>query len=425
MMKTLLAIALLLTPSFALGAEPFARATVEAGSDIVPGQQVRVDVDIYVPDFFTSPPQFPLFDLPNALVTLPEKRSENLTQTIDGVQYAGIRKTYAVVPQVSGTFTLPQFGVEFGYSSEGKLTKATVNIPSVSFTVGGSAGQGQQVTFAASDLTVEQAFDRDARSMKVGDALTRTITITAQNTQAIMIPPLDPGIVSGLRRYENAPAIQDGIDVGRDTASSRTETYVYTADKEGSFVIPAVSYTWFDISSHDSKSASLPAMTVNVSAAHTTSTAIEPVLEDAPRPLPHVSRQRIATAILSLLALAALVWIGGRLLPALESRFRLAKERYHASHGSRLKAVRRTIATGSEMEIYAQLVDWSRKLGHRTLDDWLRDAPDELRSQIDILSRTLFSSAGGTIDRTKLATTIDFRKADAPVMETGLPPLNP
>ncbi|KRB55371.1 hypothetical protein ASE04_05070 [Rhizobium sp. Root708] len=424
-MKLLPAVFLFSAPALAFSAEPFARATVEASNGIVPGQQVRVDIDVYVPDFFTSPPQFPLFDLPNALVTLPAERSENLTQTVDGVQYTGIRKTYAVVPQASGTFTLPQFGVEFGHSSEGKETKATVNIPSVSFTVGGSTAKQQEVTFAATDLTVEQAFDHDARSMKVGDALTRTITITAQNTQAMMIPPLDPGTVPGLHRYENAPVIQDGIDVGRDTASRRTETYVYTADKEGSFVIPAASYTWFDVSSHESKSASLPAMTVNVTAAGTASAAIKPVLEEAPRPLPHVNRQRIAIIILSLLALAAFAWIARKMLPVLGGRLSLAKDRYHSSHGYRLKLLRRTIATGSEMEIYAHLAQWSRSLGYRSLGDWLRDAPDELRSQIDMLSARLFKSADETIDRTKLATAVDFTKADTVLIESVLPPLNP
>ncbi|OCJ02542.1 hypothetical protein A6U87_19330 [Rhizobium sp. AC44/96] len=425
MMKLILSIVLLLAPSIAWSAEPFARATVEDGDGIVPGQQVRVDVDIYVPDFFTSPPQFPLFDLPNALVTLPAERSQNVTQTIDGVQYSGIRKAYAIVPQVSGAFTLPEFAVEFGYSVQGKPEKATVTVPSVSFAVKGSPAQGEQAALAASNLTVEQAFDHDARSLKVGDALTRTITITAQNTQAMMIPPLDAGTVTGLRQYENAPAIQDGIEVGRDTASRRTETYIYTADNEGSFVIPAVSYAWFDISSHESKSASLPAVTVDVSAAAASSTGIKPVLEEPQHPLPHVNRQRIAIAILSLLAVAALVRIGFKLFPALAARLRSARERHRSSHGYRLKLLQQTIQNGSEAEIYASLAAWSRRLGYRTLAEWLRGAPEELKSQVDILARTLFKAAGSKIDRTKLAAAVDFRTADAPVVNPVLPPLNP
>ena len=426
MMRLLLVIASLLVPSIAFGADPFARATLENSDGIVPGQQLLVDVDIYVPDFFTTPPQFPLFDLPNALVTLPAERSQNLTETIDGVQYTGIRKTYAVVPQISGTFTLPEFSVEFGYSSAGQQGKASVMVPSVSFTVEGSPNnEEQQVSFAATNLTLEQTFDRDAKSLKVGDALIRTITITAQNTQAMMIPPLEVGTASGLRQYEKSPAIEDGIELGRDTASRRTETYEYTADKEGSFVIPPISYTWFDVANRQTKTASLPSIAITVTAASSSGTAIKPVLDGTPQQPPHIKRQKIAIAIAMVLAFAALLWIGAKIFPALKTRIDSAKERRHASYGYRLRQLRQTIKDGSEMEVYSAVLDWSRTLGYRNLMDWLRDAPEGVRSEIDTLSQKLFKPAGGTFDRKKLAASIDFRKVDHFERKTGLPPLNP
>ena len=85
-MRLVFLLFLLLAPLQALAAEPFARATVDDSGDIVPGRQVYVTVDVFAPDFFTSPPQFPLFDLPNALVTLPDERAQNILQTVDGVQ---------------------------------------------------------------------------------------------------------------------------------------------------------------------------------------------------------------------------------------------------------------------------------------------------------------------------------------------------
>ncbi|MFS2151687.1 BatD family protein [Rhizobium sp. Rhizsp42] len=425
MRKAILFAALLAVPSFAHGAEPFVRTTVEGTGAIVAGQQVLVDVDVYVPDFFTSPPQFPLFDLPNALVTLPDVRSQNLTETIDGVQYTGIRKTYAIVPQVSGAYTSPAFGIEFGRASDGKQTKATVNAPAVSFDVKAVAGEEQQVTFAASNLVVEQSFDPDARSMKVGDALTRMISITAQDTQAMMIPPLDPGDVVGLHRYENAPAIQDGIALGRNTASRRTETFVYTAEREGAFVLPEVSYSWFDVSSHESKSASLPAMTINVSAALSSTAEIKPVLEDAPRPLPYVQRQKAAIAIVLLLAVSGLLWIGYRALPTIRSRIDRARERRRSSYSHCLKELRKTILTAPEMEVYNALQQWSRHLGFRTLEMWARAGSAELSSQVETLSRKLFKQEGGNFDRKALASAVDVRKTAGVVNQCRLPPLNP
>jgi hypothetical protein len=91
MMKWLPLLASLLTsPSYAAG--PFARASIEATEGIVPGQQIRLIVEVFAPDFFTAPPEFPLFDIPNALVTFSADRAQNMVQTIDGQQYSGIRK---------------------------------------------------------------------------------------------------------------------------------------------------------------------------------------------------------------------------------------------------------------------------------------------------------------------------------------------
>lgn len=424
MMRFVLTILSLLVPSLAWAAEPFVRATVEDDGKIVPGQQVRVDVDVLTPDFFTSPPQFPLFDIPNALVTLPEERSQNLTETIDGMQYSGIRKAYLVVPQVSGTFIVPEVQIEFGYSVGGKPARGAVKMPPVSFAVAAPASGGQPITFAASNLTIEQSLDPVAPSLKVGDALVRTITVTAGDTQAMMIPPIDVGTVAGLRQYLKPPKIEDGVDSGREAVSRRTETYVYTAEKDGSFVLPAVSYVWFDVESHAMKTATLSSATVSVSAV-ASETAIKPVLDEKPQPSPHVARQRIALAIALALAAAALLWLACRLQPRLARYLREARERHHASYTSRLKQLRTTILSGTEAEIYVGLHEWSRTLGYRTLNDWLRDGPDRLNRQVDNLSRVMFRSGGESIDRQAMAADVDFRHQTRKTGASALPPLNP
>jgi hypothetical protein len=425
MMKFLPGVFLLLLPALAWGAEPFARATVQDKGKIVPGQQVRVDVDHFEPDFLTSPPQFPLFDVPDALITLPEERTQNISETIDGVQYSGIRKSYAVVPQAPGKFVLPKIDIGLGYSVDGKPTRATVRVPSVSFNAGEASGAaGQRVIFAASDLTIEQAFDPTAPSLKVGDALVRTITVTAENTQAMMIPPVGVGTVSGLRQYQKQPKIKDGIPVGRETASRRTETYVYTADREGSFTIPAVSYDWFDVARHEQTSASLPSITVAVSPAVAT-TPIKPVLDDVRRHAPHVVRQKVALAIMGLLAAMGVLWACLRIWPVINSLLQNAHLKHQASHGYRLKRLRQLIRSGSEQEIYNGLQTWSRSLGNGTLEEWVRFGPADLQRQVDILSQKLFRSGRAEIDRERLAAVVDYCRPARLDASPVLPPLNP
>jgi hypothetical protein len=215
--------------SVGFAAEPFARATIEETGRIVPGQQVQISVDVFVPDFFTSPPQFPLFDLPNAIVTLPDDRAQNMVETIDGVQYAGIRRTYAVIPETSGTFTLPPAVITLGYSQEGKPVAGQATLPAKSFIVEATPGGGTaSLAFAASDLTIKQSFDRDPTTLTIGDALVRTITVFAENTQAMMMPAVPIAASTGLKQYLKPPKIADGVQAeDRTTGSTRTETITY------------------------------------------------------------------------------------------------------------------------------------------------------------------------------------------------------
>ena len=98
---------LLVVPTALWAADPIIRAQVVTQQPIVAGQQIQIQVDVLAPNFFLSPPQFPLFDLPNAVVTLSDARAQNMTETVDGETYAGIRRIYLVTPQLAGTFTLP------------------------------------------------------------------------------------------------------------------------------------------------------------------------------------------------------------------------------------------------------------------------------------------------------------------------------
>lgn len=422
-MRAICFIAILLLPLQALAAEPFARATLEDGGRIVPGQQVYVTVDVFAADFFTSPPQFPLFDLPNALVTLPEERRQNLVQTIDGTQYSGIRQRYAIVPEAPGTYTLPAIEIELGYSADGKVTHAIARTDPVSFSA--QAGPGTSATFAARNVIVGQTFDRNPASLKAGDAVVQTITITAEDTQAMMIPPLSASAVPGLERYAKMPKIEDGISVNRETASRRTETYIYTTAAEGHFTIPAVEYRWLDIDHDEMKIARLPAVEVVVAPA-SAQTGIAPELAPASAP-PFEHRRLVALKIVALLGLAAVLWAVRGLPGTIGRALSAGRARFKASRRYRLRRLRHVVATEDPAQVYAALQTWSRSEGFRTLKGWATIAHPNLPAAVESLEKTLFSPQGGDFNRSRLA---ELAGLHAPPNSQkpwpyALPPLNP
>src|SRR5262245_29359502 len=88
-------------------AQPVVRVNVRPAGQHLVGQQVQIDVQVFVPNFFMSAPQFPTLDVPGAVVTMPDDTGLNLSESIKGESYAGIQKTYVFVAQAAGTYTLP------------------------------------------------------------------------------------------------------------------------------------------------------------------------------------------------------------------------------------------------------------------------------------------------------------------------------
>jgi hypothetical protein len=416
-----------LFPTATMAAEPFARISIEEEGNAVPGQQIHVLVDVFAPDFFTSPPQFPLFDIPDALVTISDERAQNMERTIDGVQYAGIRKTYFVVAEKPGTFTLPSIRIELGYSVEGKSIKGVAVAPSLSFDVAGGVGDGNGVVLAAKNLTVGQTFDRDPASLQKGDALVRTVVITAEDTQAMMLPELDLGAAAGLTQYAKPPKLLDNIQIDRlHQGSSRTQTIVYTTDAEGSFQIPEVTYPWFDVDAGSRHMASLPAVKVTVSASAQATDRIAPETQEEPVAARHRSTVP-ALAAIGLALLAAVIWLFRN---PITDGFRRLSERWRhrtPSRHARLRQLRRIIRTGQDPAIYAALQDWSRSIGHRSLTEWAEsERSPRLQAQVAILQRRLFRSRDVQLDRVALADLVGRSVGKVPgTAASTLPELNP
>ncbi|WP_431673513.1 hypothetical protein [Rhizobium leguminosarum] len=413
----------------AIAAEPFGRAAIEGAEGIIPGQQVHVVVDIFAPDFFTSPPQYPLFEVPAALVTLSDDRAQNLVQTIADVQYSGIRRSYVIVPEKPGSFMLPEIAIDLGYSANGSAIKAQVRVALPSFDVSAAPNQAAS-PFAARNLTVSQSFDRSPADLKAGDAVVRTIVIFAEDTQAMLIPPVDLGRAAGVAQYVKPPSLTDGVEqrgIGRsvETGSTRTETVVYTASAEGSFQAPPVSYQWFDLDAHAAATATLPAVNIVVAKAPSTE-RIDPKFDP-----PGEDQGKNAWPVVLLSCVAALAcfvavvaWQRGSAIRAWAERRRMSRRN---SPRRRLRRLQTIIRVGPDPAIYRALQDWSGSLGFRSVADWAEaQGNPRLSAQVIILERRLFRSRDMQLDRGKFADAITLAATNkGRARKSALPDLNP
>src|SRR5262249_36486450 len=106
-MRGILAALLIAPGGAAAAAQPRARARIAPKGEVLVGEQLRLDVTVLVPNYFLSAPQFPTFDIADAVVTLIDENALNTSETIGGDTFAGIRRSYAITPQRGGDFVLP------------------------------------------------------------------------------------------------------------------------------------------------------------------------------------------------------------------------------------------------------------------------------------------------------------------------------
>lgn len=356
----------------AFAANPFARATLTTKAPIYAGQQIEVDVDVFVPNYFLSPPQFPLFDLPGTVVTMPDERGMNLNETVNGEAFSGIRKTYAITPQAAGDYVLPPAVIPFGYAAvPGQMSKGQVTLPSLKFTVEAvPQGAGGEAGVTAGEITLTQSFDRDPAGLKAGDALVRTITIRAAGLAPMMIPEPTFDAPADVQLYRHDPVLsEERTSRGDITAGLRKDVATYVFAMPGTYALPAISLPWFDPASGSTQTAEAAGVTVNVNAAPAAAPALAPPAPPpAEEPFDWLWWLGIAASIA---ALATLIQLAANLFGRLETRLETALEQRAQSEATAFCHVLDACRDHDPMRLETALDHWSRRTGNTPLSRWL------------------------------------------------------
>jgi hypothetical protein len=438
-MRAAAAVLALVAPMAALAADaPQVRVRIEQTGRIYVGQSLHVDVTVLVPNFFMSSPQFPLFDLPDAVVTMPGEGAVNVSETIGGTTYAGIRRAYVIVPQREGTFVLPPARITFQYAAvPGQPSPGSVTLPPQEFTVllppGAKTAPG---ALPVARVTIHQEVGGLTKPLHAGDAITRRVEISADHTQSMMIPPPSFGAPAGVRVYRKDPQLTDVTDEkGQFQGGRRVDVATYRFDRPGTYTLPAISESWFDPTANRTRLAEAPEIHVSVVPGPQAETAIAPDQPPpaAPPPKPSIGWRRWLVRIsATLLGILVIVWVvrrwAGPFRAFLAAR-RVARRESESAHFSRLLAACRS---NDPVRSYVSLGSWVRRTGRASIGSYLQAADDdELRKQVTEFEQRLYSGAAesGRWNGAGLASALERARRSLAARQRGprrwLSPLNP
>lgn len=225
---------------------PIVRASLETPGDVWVGQAVSLNVEVIVPTWFTGSPKFPDIEIENALV-LSTGDAVNAVVQSGGKTFSGQDRQYLVFPQTAGAYTIPAVKVTTSYAlPDGKPSPpaAYASFP-LTFIARVPPAAAEIRYFLTTDrFTIQQSFDRKLDGLKVGNAITRTVHMTAENTAAMMLPALTFEAPDGIRCYPGEAKTSDKAERGVITAT-REETVTYVLTQPGHYRLPGIDIKWW------------------------------------------------------------------------------------------------------------------------------------------------------------------------------------
>lgn len=402
MRRTFIIIFAAISSLAALGQTPIVRAKLEPSRSILVGQPVRLVVSIFVPNYFAGAPDFPEFEIENAIVVLPQDRPQNSNEQIGGVTYASITETYVIYPQQPGDFKLPAAQISVPYAiAPPKTATAHVSLPALNFHADvPPAAKSLDYFLPTTSLTIQQKWSAPLKNLRAGDSVERTITVTATKMQAMLIPPLPLETPEGIRIYEEEPIVEDQkTDRGEFVYGRRTQSAKYFIRKEGDYTLPAVELKWWNLSTNRLVTATLPAIRFTAAANPDYVAELPPEQEPVPvKQLKHVSlwskyKFLIRVAAPCFVAFIFLLWMAWHYLPRIYRRLQAWHCKREHSEPAYFRDLQFSCRRSHAMQAYDRFLKWLT-LAHpgMPVHEFLRQADDPvLSSEISDLSASLYA----------------------------------
>lgn len=334
--------------------------------------------------------------LPDDVLARQLGEDQRTVEERNGRRYVVIERRFALFPQASGTITLPEpvfdgqvrerpstrsepFGRIFGGDPFGDLFSPGPRIrargESRSMEVRGvpedARGKGW---LPARSLSISGAWTPEDIEVRVGEPLTRTITVEAEGLLGSQLPDVSVEAPDEVKTYPDRAQTENRVSPAGVTGK-KVLKIAYVPDRAGSFTLPPVEVWWWDTLGDTQRRVWLPEQTLTVlpgvgdDASRTPGpSAPEPVRLDRPDtggsmvPVPGTSAGTVpawwlAIPVLLWLTTLFLWWREHRRIPSVAAESaspgatdseRAARRRFHSA-----------CASGNALAARASLLDWA------------------------------------------------------------------
>lgn len=383
------------------GPQPLVRATLTP-AQVVVGQPATLVVEVMAPNYMTKPPVLPDFQIANAITR--SAPNMNFSERQGDVGYAGIRYTFLISPQEPGSYTVTGQPVTITYADNPPHTRAAkVPVPATRFeAVIPDAARGLDPFLSATRLSVSQDIQRSSPSLKVGDSVTRIVTIEAEGAPAILLPPTSFAPIAGAQVYPSQPQLSDGLDQGSGVlTATRTDRATYMLAAAGTLTLPAIEIAWWDVKDEKIQHGRLDPQSFTVAGGTSASQALSaPVGLSAPRRLFLFVLEHWLPLGTVILVAGVLIWATPPTARHLMRRLQRRRVLYRQSEVFAFRDLSRVARQNDPRQTYRALLTWLSRFEPaapqhtvKALNSWAKDPI--LAQETAALERQLFATGPG------------------------------
>jgi hypothetical protein len=199
--------------------------------------------------------------------------STQYEKQIGNLKYGVLERRYAIFPQSSGTLEIKPIIFD-GIVHEGRRSHflgrgQQIRHRSHAITLNVAPQNSQfkyKVWLPAKKLRLEERWSSAPDQLKIGDSITRILTLTALGQSSATLPPLELNLPEDLKSYPDKADLDESIN-SEGLLGKRTESIAIIPSHKGEYIVPALEVPWWDTVNQKVQIARLPERRISVTAA--------------------------------------------------------------------------------------------------------------------------------------------------------------
>jgi len=213
------------------------------------GQPFTIVIEVATNRWFARGTSIEAFSLANTVI-IPNETAINGNKRIDGVTWSTQTREIVIYPSKAGLLNLPEIEVNISVNHEqfGVVDgSASINKQVIMIALP-NALKNIEHYIVSPKVTLDIDVSSDNKTpYEIGDAVSQTITLIAEDTPGMMLPPVVFPQIEGLSIYHRPSQVFDKNNRG-SLIGTRIESYTFIFEQPGNYQLEQQTIYWWDTS---------------------------------------------------------------------------------------------------------------------------------------------------------------------------------